>query len=240
MPLTEKDISQYIQFIHDNEDNVRERYMVEQYKKRILEQFGNMIYAIITKRFKISSNNDNFLDLVQTGNKALLDAIERFDPKLGNKFITFAYATVMGEICKFFRGSWLVHLPRNLREAIVKYKSLKNSGMPEEEIMEKMLLTPDLVQQYDQLISGEYRVGTAMIDKTDDESQAALYEHIMLAKIIDGALSVLSEEEQNVLRESYFNDRSDSDIADMLLLKPKNVAAIRLKGLEKVKLLLGD
>jgi len=57
-------------------------------------------------------------ELVQAGSVGLLDAIERFDPKLGDEFAAFAVPTIAGEIKRHLRGrAKAVRLPRRLQEA---------------------------------------------------------------------------------------------------------------------------
>lgn len=56
-------------------------------------------------------------DLMQVACIGLLNAIDRFDPGYGKKFITFAAPTILGEIKRYFRDKgWAIHVPRDLQE----------------------------------------------------------------------------------------------------------------------------
>lgn len=56
-------------------------------------------------------------DLVQVASVGLLNAVERFDPKLGKKFTSFAAPTIVGELKRHFRDKgWSIHVPRDLQE----------------------------------------------------------------------------------------------------------------------------
>jgi len=56
-------------------------------------------------------------DLVQVASVGLLNAIERFEPRRGKKFTSFAAPTIMGELkCHFRDKGWTVHVPRDLQE----------------------------------------------------------------------------------------------------------------------------
>jgi RNA polymerase sigma-B factor len=56
-------------------------------------------------------------DLVQVASLGLLNAVERFDPKLGKKFTSFAAPTITGELKRHFRDKgWSIHVPRDLQE----------------------------------------------------------------------------------------------------------------------------
>jgi RNA polymerase sigma-B factor len=56
-------------------------------------------------------------DLVQVASLGLLNAIDRFEPGRGTKFISFAAPTILGELKRHFRDKgWALHVPRDLQE----------------------------------------------------------------------------------------------------------------------------
>lgn len=66
---------------------------------------------IMAKKF--ANKGVEYDDLYQIAGLALVKAVERFDPKMGLKFVTFATPTITGEIKNYFRDkSRTVRLPR--------------------------------------------------------------------------------------------------------------------------------
>src|SRR3954470_15388356 len=56
-------------------------------------------------------------DLVQVGSVGLLQALSRYDPRVGSSFKAYAVPTILGELRRHFRDTaWSVHLPRSLQE----------------------------------------------------------------------------------------------------------------------------
>jgi RNA polymerase sigma-B factor len=56
-------------------------------------------------------------DLVQVASLGLLNALNRFEPRLGKKFTSYAAPTIVGELKRHFRDKgWAVHVPRDLQE----------------------------------------------------------------------------------------------------------------------------
>jgi RNA polymerase sigma-B factor len=66
---------------------------------------------------RYASGSEPFDDLLQVACLGLLKALDRFDPRKGNAFSSYALPTMSGELRRHFRDrSWAVRPPRDLQE----------------------------------------------------------------------------------------------------------------------------
>jgi RNA polymerase sigma-B factor len=66
---------------------------------------------------RYSGRGEPFDDLVQAARVGLVNAVNRFDVDAGTEFLSFAVPTMMGEVRRHFRDyGWAVKVPRRLKE----------------------------------------------------------------------------------------------------------------------------
>ena len=104
----------------------------------IVEQNRKLAYKIANE-FKNPLSEDK--DILQVAFTGLLVAINRYVPKLNNKFSTFAYYCIKGEIQHYIRDNKLIKIPRWLwklnsifNEYVTKFESENNRYPTKEEI----------------------------------------------------------------------------------------------------------
>lgn len=73
-------------------------------KKELIEQYTPFVRSIAAKIKKGLAKNIEFDDLLAYGMTGLLEAAERYDPKMGANFMTFSYYRIRGAIYDGLRG----------------------------------------------------------------------------------------------------------------------------------------
>ena len=71
---------------------------LEESNDLIINNLG-LVYSVVKDIIHTNNQNQDFDDIVAIGNEGLVKAARRFDPTTGNKFSTYAIATIYNEIC---------------------------------------------------------------------------------------------------------------------------------------------
>lgn len=87
-------------------------------RAELLEHYAGLATTIVNR---FSSRPDERDDVHQVAMIGLLKALDRYEPDRGIQFSTYAWATVHGEVKRYFRDhSWSVRVPRQLQELFLR------------------------------------------------------------------------------------------------------------------------
>jgi RNA polymerase sigma-B factor len=191
-------------------------------------------------------------DLVQVAFVGMLKAVERFDPERGLEFSTFATATVDGELKRHFRDkTWSVRVPRRSQELHLRLaptvalltqrlghapripEIAHELGISEEEVLEAIE------------VGGAYR--SASLDAAGSEGRDSiglaerlgtldgnfdLAEHRV---VIERALEALPERERMIIRLRFFDDLTQSEIAEHVGVSQMHVSRLLARSLADLR-----
>jgi RNA polymerase sigma-B factor len=87
-------------------------------REELFEQFRPLARRLAGR---YSNPHEPLEDLVQVAYVGLLGAVDRFDPRRGVRFPSFAIPTILGELKRYFRNTgWSAHVPRGAQEMALR------------------------------------------------------------------------------------------------------------------------
>jgi len=217
-----------------------------------------LLYTGIVKkivlRFRGSYNNFGQLDdMINQGIVALIDAVEKFDPTIGNKFETFASIKIRGAIIDFMRKQdWVPRNQRNLAKELddIYEQMYAELGCEptQAQIAERMGITvmhleKVLEQRHNSIIlSYEEIVYESMMKATPinvNESQSHSPEGELLYNELRSklgeAIDQLNERERQVISLYYYENLKLKEIATILSISESRVSQIHSAAIIKMK-----
>jgi RNA polymerase sigma factor for flagellar operon FliA len=221
-------------------------------RNEIVLQYTDLVRRIAL-RFKGSYSQFGQLDdMINQGMIALIDAVEKFDPHMGNKFETFATLKIKGSIIDLMRKQdWVPRNQRNLaRELDQVYGDLyATNGCPpsNDQIAEKMGLTiPQLERVLQQrhnsiLLSYEETINEQMnaISPIGVEENGTSPEKELLygelKEALVRAIGQLNEKEKLVVSLYYYENLKLKEIAAILGITESRVSQIHSASVIKMK-----
>jgi RNA polymerase sigma-B factor len=182
-------------------------------------------------------------DLRQVAALGLVKAVGRFDPERGTAFESFAVPTVVGEVKRHFRDHlWAMHVPRRVQELRSRVRSARQelthtldgrtptvaeiaeqSGMSEDEVNAGMeALDSYATMSLDAELPGAD--GQALLDTLGhaDPSLDTVVDRVSIAP----CLRVLPEREQRILYLRFFDDMTQSQIAEIMGISQMHVSRL--------------
>jgi len=208
-------------------------------------EYDKMVYSIAVKY----KNNFELDDLVQVGRMGLAKAYRNFNNDFNNKFSTYAYKCILGEILNYIRNSKIVKVSRDLQSKyslIMKAKDKLTNMLGHEasnfeisvylEIDEKevddAMIANDFVKSLDYSLNSE-----------DEEKDVSLYDVSgFYEKGYDADILTLRDEinslpleEQKIIYYRYYQDLSQKEVGDILNTNQVKISRSEAKILKKLE-----
>lgn len=190
-------------------------------------------------------------DVGQAASIALVNAIDRFDPDFGVKFTTYARKTIIGTLKRYLRDTtWSVRVPRSLSDTTVELnravaelsQKLGRAPLPAE--MAEELGRP--IEEIEDAMEAALAYNAKSVDapfSEDDETSLIRVlgsddEQFDLADIwhsLEPLISDLEPQEQEVLFLRFFEDMTQSDIADVVGVSQMQVSRLIARALDTLR-----
>ncbi len=217
-------------------------------KEILVEENIGLVWSLV-KRF--SNRGYDLDDLFQVGSIGLLKSIEKFDLQFNVKFSTYAVPMIVGEIKRFLRDDGMIKVSRTLKEIAYKAHLAKAELIREldrEPTINEIALVLDIpveevavaleanaeVESLNVIIHHGEGKPITLEDKLDQspKEQNNLLDHILIKQLIN---ELDDDLEKTVIQYRYFEDRTQTEIAQMLEISQVQVSRIEKRILRKMR-----
>lgn len=211
-------------------------YLIEEYKPLILS---------IAKKF----NNIEKEDLFQAGALGLKKAFDNYDETSATKFSTYSYKYIYGEMYNLIYKNSDLKITKDtlkLYKSIIKTYQLltqKNNKIPTTleiamtlEVEESLINAVIISCQKAPSLDANYCDDKDIKEVINIEENISLDDKIFL----NDAINQLQEPEKTIIKQRYYNDLTQSEIAALLGISQVKVSRYEKKGIEKMRTLVKD
>ncbi len=224
-------------------------------KEELIISYIQLVKNIAGRLYNSYNAHVEYDDLVGFGVIGLLDAIEKFDYKLGNKFETYANIRIRGSIVDQLRA--LDWIPRSMRQ---KYKLLEKATKKLQNIYGDDIKDADLademgvtVKELDKIVQNVSTFSVISLDEKISENsnvniQKDNSEHTpedqMMDKETKRLLKVmvekLPEKEKRIVELYYYSELTYREIAEILSISESRISQLHTKAITKLKVGIDD
>lgn len=218
----------------------------------LFEENTGLIYSV-ARRFL--GRGVEMEDLFQIGSIGLLKAVDKFDPAFEVKFSTYAIPMILGELKRFFRDDGMIKVSRSIKEnqhrvylarekiekELGREPSLKEIAEMLEMPPEEVAMTMDSAAEVESLYRNVYQSeGTdiSLIDKIPEKENAE--EHLLNRIFLEEILGKLESSDRKLLYMRYFQDQTQTQIAEQLGVSQVQVSRMEKRILKKLRSLYRD
>lgn len=205
---------------------------------QVITKNENLIYSIASRFSKYKDKEDLF----QVGCIGMIEAYKNYDEKQKTKFTTYAYPYIFGQIYKYVNEDNLVKLNRNLTalkskiEKAITYLEQKLMHKPTIKEISKYLEIDE--ETINQILN--YKDPYSLDETYKDE--LSMYD-ILPGKEIDyntlialkAEIEKLAEPERTIMISRYYEDQTQTEIANALGTTQVDVSRREAKVLKKLR-----
>lgn len=239
-----------------------ERELISRAKGGDEEAFRAIIVAnqrlVVREALKYYFKGDNLLDLINEGNKGLIEALKKFDLKRENRFFTYALWWVRSEIRRYLsKNQNIISLPDIFYNDYLKFKKVyfklnkKLKRHPSEKELAEALQIPEkkikvMLAVPDEIISLDKSIGddnsssltTFLPDDSVVDPQDILIGSAVRDMVREDIEKLTAREAEIIhLRFGFQGDEPQKlrEIAKQLKMSPEGIRRIEIKALAKLK-----
>lgn len=188
-------------------------------------------------------------DLEQVALLGMLRALERYDPEVG-AFDPYAARTISGELKRHFRDrAWSVRVPRTLQERVLDVtrssqelsQRLGRSPTPAEIAKDLDLTTEDVIEA----MGASRAYSSISLEAPDDDTGWTVGDGLGVEDVdlvladrwhgLGPGLLALPERERRILYLRFFEEMTQSEIAEVVGISQMHVSRLLTRALDKLR-----
>ena len=216
-------------------------------RNRVITENVGLIWSIVRRFLGRGQEAD---DLFQIGCIGLMKAVDKFELSYDVKFSTYAVPMISGEIKRFLRDDGMIKVSRTLKETAGKVRRVQellegeygreptlaelaaSLQIAEEEIVMALDSSAE-VESLDKTIYYSDGNDITLMDKIAEEvdRNERLVNHMALKKI----LSELDAREQNLIRMRFFEEQTQTQVAEVLGVSQVQVSRMEKRLLQRMR-----
>lgn len=226
-------------------------------REKIILEYAPLVKLVAGRLVMYLGYNVEYEDLCSYGTFGLIDAIDKFDYRKGNKFETYASLRIRGAMLDQIRkNDWI---PRTVRQrqkqidSVIKDIELR-TGHPatDDEIAAALGITGDeLLEWQSQMkctnvisLNEFMEQGSEVPNDVNQPNHFVTPEEAMekaeLKEMLAESLEKLTDKEKKVVLLYYYEDLTLKEISSVLEVTESRVSQLHTRALQKMKEILGD
>ncbi|MCQ2541370.1 MAG: FliA/WhiG family RNA polymerase sigma factor [Lachnospiraceae bacterium] len=226
-------------------------------REKIILEYAQLVKIVAGRLVMYLGYNVEYEDLVSYGTFGLIDAIDKFDYRKGNKFETYASLRIRGAILDQIRkNDWIPRTVRQKQKQIdqVIKEIEEKTGHPatDDEIAVALGITADELLDWQSQMKAtniislnEYMESGSEVANDSSEPghfitpEEALEKDEMKQMLAD-ALENLTDKEKKVVLLYYYEELTLKEISAVLEVTESRVSQLHTRALQKMREILGD
>lgn len=221
-----------IEMAHKGDMKARERLVTEN-----MGLIGSIVKRLVGRGYEQE-------DLFQIGSIGLIKAVDNFDISYDVKFSTYAVPMITGEIRRFLRDDGIIKVSRTIKENAVKCAKAveelrkdnckeptieeiaKKSGLETEDIVMSISASSEVESLNKVIYQGDGNE-VLLMDKIEDS--VSRHEELLNSIVVRELLEDLTEREKNIIIMRYFDEMTQTQVADKLGISQVQVSRMEKK-----------
>ena len=199
---------------------------------------------------RFHNRGENMDDLFQVGCIGLMKGLDNFDMRMNVRLSTYCVPMIIGEIRRYLRDNNALRVSRSLRDTA--YRALRardalSSGsgrepsvqeiaremkLPEEEVAQALEAIQDPVSLFDPVYQNNGDA-VCLVDQLRDERVSE--EEWVRDLSISHALDRLQARERSIIRQRYFQGRTQMEVAEEIGISQAQVSRLEKAALQQMR-----